>query len=73
VLHRCSEYPEVVLNNSEILQVSSLIVGLKLTEEAHRRSTITGTFYKREATGPMCGALLQSAAPKGWSCGGMSL
>ena len=73
MLHRCSEYPEVVLYNSEILQVSSLIVGLKLNEEAHRRSTIMGTFYKRVATGPMCGALFHSTAPKGWSCGGMSL
>jgi hypothetical protein len=48
VLHRCSAtLPEVILNNSAILRVSSLLVGPKLAEEAHRRSTIMGTFYKR--------------------------
>ena len=48
MLHGCSVVlPEVILNNAAILRVSSLVVSLKLAEEAHRRSTMIGIFYKR--------------------------
>jgi hypothetical protein len=55
VLHRCAAaVPEVVLDNSAILRVTSLVVVPKLAEEAHRRSTIMGTVYKKVVS-PMRG------------------